>query len=404
MAYTIDKNLEAGMKMLADGKKIDAGLKLINKSARKGTTKGKSFFEVGRIIREGVPGLEAKPEESRRYYDAAVSQFFKENRDSMDNRELGDYFNYGLGTEPVNLEKALEYYDLSASQGDDEAAAKAAEIRKSVDSKKAVTVVEDVKPVETNTAVSEATPVAAAAVVAGVSNVPSQASAVTETSKVATIETVPAVAPVSEPVQDETVKIQLDTDSLLIKAIRLIDDPSSTLKDRADGIELAKAACDEGSLRAAVLLGFLYEGNSSLVAKDYLVSKKYYELAVSRGSASAEFRLGRLYMNSVSGFADEEKGHQLIIDSAHKGYSYALNYLGDCFREKVSDSKNLEVSYRYYALAGERGLGLAYHNMAEIDASRQQLELSKKHETYAAERGYLPEEGIQDPLFNSVHN
>ena len=47
MSYSIDKNLEAGMNLLAEGKKIDTALKLVNKSARKGTTKGKSFFEVG---------------------------------------------------------------------------------------------------------------------------------------------------------------------------------------------------------------------------------------------------------------------------------------------------------------------------------------------------------------------
>lgn len=410
MAYTIDKNLEAGMNMLAEGKKIDSALKLINKSARKGTTKGKSFFEVGKIIHDGVPGLEANPEESRKYYDASVNQFMKENRDSMDNRELGDYYYYGLGTEPVNVEKALEYYDLSAKDGDKEAQAKADEIRKNQLQNKIVAVAPEeeskeaeVKPVEEP--VAEAAPKAEPSVAETAPVAPVAETPVAPVAEEAKVEKAPVVAPVNGPaeVTGKDTQEQVQEDALLIRAIRLIDNPSSTYKDRMDGIELAKTASDQGSLRAAVLLGFLYEGENSLVEKDMTSSKKYYELAMSRGSASAEFRLGRLYLDHSNAFFDEDKAHQLILDSAHKGYSYALNYLGDCFREKVSDPKNLELAYRYYSLAGERGLGLSYHNMAEIDASRQQLDLAKTHESYAAKFGYDTQEGLQDPLSLSIH-
>ena len=54
-------------------------------------------------------------------------------------------------------------------------------------------------------------------------------------------------------------------------------------------------------------------------------------------------------------------------------------------------------------MAGERGLGVSYHSMAEIDASRQQLELAKLHERLAVENGYDPNVGYQDPLFYSLH-
>jgi TPR repeat protein len=120
MAYKIDKNLEAGQKLLVDGKKVDSALKLINKSARKGETKGKSFFEIGEILRKGVSGLEPSIEESKKYYDEAISHFFRETCDSMDNRELGDYFNYGFGSEPANKERALQYYDIAAQEDDDQ--------------------------------------------------------------------------------------------------------------------------------------------------------------------------------------------------------------------------------------------------------------------------------------------
>jgi hypothetical protein len=69
----------------------------------------------------------------------------------------------------------------------------------------------------------------------------------------------------------------------------------------------------------------------------------------------------------------------------------------------VVDPRNLEVAYRYYSLAGERGLGISFHNMAEIDASRQENGLAKQHEQYAAENGYDPEKGDQNPLAASLH-
>jgi TPR repeat protein len=387
MSYTIDKNLEAGMNLLAEGKKIDAALKLINKSARKGTTRGKSFFEVGKIIREGIPGLEPNVEESRKYYDAALSQFFKEPCDSMDYREMGDYFYFGLGTEPVNKNRALEYYDLAAKDGDEVAKERADQIRKESEKGSAnaapaltpVTEVKEEKPAEKTEEKAEA-----------------------ETPKVTVA---PVVAPEAKPVvtENKAVNEEIDADQLLIKAIRLLDNAASSEEDKRDGIELADAACDQGSMRAAVLMGFLNEGVNELLKTDYDAAKKYYEIGIERGSSNAEFRLGLLYLNTACAFHNDEKGHQLILDSARKGYPYALNYLGDCFRIKVTDPKNLDIAYRYYALAGERGLGLGYHNMAEIDSSRQNVTLATQHEQYAAENGYDPEAGEQDPLYCNLH-
>ena len=369
MAYTIDKDLEEGIRLIEEGKKIDVGLTLINKSARKGTTKGKSLFQVGMLLREGIQGLEPNVEESRAYFDGAYTQFFRTERDSMDNRELGDYFYYGLGTQPANKMKALEFYDLAAEDGDEKAKAKADEIRASI----AAVEPKESLPEETEEVAEEA-----------------EAEPVVNQNK-----------PVDA--EDEAVHAIIDADKLLIKAIRLIDSSTSTDQDRLDGVEIAKTACEAGSLRAAVLLGYLNEGNNELVERNLNVAKSYYDLAISRGSCSAEYRLGRLYLDSEAEFADEEAGQKLILDSARRGYSYALNYLGDCFRAKVSDPANLDLAYRYYALAGERGLGLGYHNMAEIDASRQNVDLAKEHEKYATKNGYDAQTGVQDPLFCSLH-
>lgn len=381
MSYTIDKNLKAGLELLEKGEKVDQALKLINKSARKGTTKGKSFFNVGKIIREGIPGLEASTPESRRYFDQAMVYFLKnENNDSLDYEYMGDYYYLGLGTEPVNRDKALEYYRQAVELGGEDASRK-------------ITAIEEEKANGTTDVAPELT--AATKV---------EEKPVAETANSESVEEKPTVYNPSK--EDEKAsKVVADmeeADQLLIKAIRLLDSPASTEADKRKGVEYTKAASDAGVMRAAVLMGYLYEGHNSLVKENLDEAKKYYQIAISRGSASAEYRLGLLYLNDEASFKDDEKGHQLILSSARRGYPYALNYIGDCFRTKVSDPRYLDLAYRYYSLAGERGLGLSYHNMAEIDASRQEIQLAELHEKYATDNGYNPDLGVQEPLFTTI--
>ncbi len=391
----IDQNLKQGLELLKKHEKIDKACKLINVSARKGTSKGKSFFAIGEIMRTGIENngkfeLEPHVEESKTYYDQAMNFFLKTTQDSLDYFYMGEYYRYGRGTAPVDLNKALEYYDLSAEAGNSDAAAKAEEVRRELETGTA-----DVAPV-----LSAETP----APVAVEDAVPEVAPAAEE-SAAPTVTDAPAVAEKENTLfaDDEVVRSVVNSESTLVKGIRLLDSVASTEDDRQDGVNLVKKAEEQGSLRASVLLGYLYEGNNSAVEKDLKESKKHYEIAIGNGSANAEYRLGLLYLNPDAPFYSQERGQELITASARHGYAYALNYLGDCYRSKVSNPKNLEIAYRYYALAGERGLGLAYHNMAEIDGSRQEFDLATTHEKYALYHGYDRELGSQDPLFFSLH-
>lgn len=412
MSYTIDKNLEKGMKLLENEGKTEEGIELINHSAKTGTTKGKSYFSIAQIIREGKYGIQTDVEKSRVFYDRAV-EYLIENPDSMDYLYLGDYFNYGLGTQPTNKQKALEYYELSSRANDSVkiiAEERADEIRSSlaVYSKKSSDVFDDLNsphPVEAsaysdlNSDVSEDV---------GISFERIEPSSVSASNDLPNSFTTP---PVASPIVNENVNVddvsseesEYKDDILLVKALKLLDSPASSLQDKIDGFELVRTSCDEGSVRAAVLLGYFYEGKTSIKEKNLEEAQRYYELAISRGSVVAEFRLGLLYLVQNTSFTNEDKGHQLILSSARKGYSFALNYLGDCFREKVMDPRNLSLAYRYYALAGERNLGLAYHNMAEIDASRQDIELAKMHEEYAKKLGYDLNQSPYDSLAGVLH-
>lgn len=375
MSYTIDSDLKQGLQFVEEGKKVVAGLKLINKSARTGTTKGKSYFAIGSIIKTGKAGIVANPVESKRYFDAAMEHFKSTKCDSLDHREMGEYYHYGLGSENVDLNRALEYYDLATLEGDEVAQQRAEEIRgmQRVGSASA-------NPILTPDTQVKETP-------SGVENV----------APVITSEGEPA------PVVDPLIADVIDAEQLCLKALRILDSVTASKQDKLDAVELLKAASENGSARAAVLMGYLYEGDNSLVEQDYALTKKYYEMAIEHDSAVALYRLGVLYTDKDFVEFNPKKGHELIILSARKGYAWALSFIGDCFRAKVVDSRNLDLAYRYYAMAGERGLGVSYHSMAEIDASRQQLELAKLHERLAVENGYDPNVGYQDPLFYSLH-
>ena len=410
MSYTIDKNLEKGMRLLENEGKTEEGIELINHSAKTGTTKGKSYFSIAQIIREGKFGVQTDVEKSRVFYDRAV-EYLVENPDSMDYLYLGDYFNYGLGSQP-NKQKALEYYDL-ASRSNDSLKAIAEEradgIRSNliVHSKKTNTLSDSLgapHPVESSIFNSLNTPSNDS--VGGISFERIEPSSFGSEDIPSSFTTPPVASQIYND-EDTTYSKKSDSeykdDVLLVKALKLLDSPASSLQDKVDGFELVRTSCDEGSVRAAVLLGYFYEGKTSIKEKNLEEAQRYYELAISRGSVVAEFRLGLLYLIQNTSFTNEDKGHQLILSSARKGYSFALNYLGDCFREKVMDPRNLSLAYRYYALAGERNLGLAYHNMAEIDASRQDIELARKHEDYAKKLGYDPNQSPYDSLASVLH-
>jgi TPR repeat protein len=389
MSYTIDKDLEEGQKLVASKKHIREGLKYINRSAIQGTTKGKSFFEIGRIIKEGIYGIEADAEESKKYYDIAMSHFKEEPKDSLDYHEMGDYYYYGLGTEEIDKNLALEYYRRALELGDENAQAKIDEIEnqmKNGDASSAPVLSPETEAKETASEADEPNPVV---------------SDKAEPEVVAS----PVVINDNEvfDAKDKVIVDEIDSDQILIKAIRILDSSVASKEEKLDAVELVKIASEKGSIRALVLLGYLYEGDNSLIAKDDAKAKECYESAIAHGSCSAKFRLGILCMDKEFAYYDLDRGHQLIIDAAHDGYTYALCYLGDCFRVKVNDKRNLEVAYRYYSLAGERGLGIGYHNMAEIDASRQQLDLAAKHEKLAFDNGFDVSLGYQDPLFYTLH-
>ena len=430
MAYNIDKDLQEGLNLLNEGKQTEKAFKLINKSVRKGTTKGKSFFEVARILGEGLGGLNPNAEEARRYYDASLATYAKMDEkaiDGMDYRNLGDYFSYGLGTESIDVNKALNYYRKGAALGDQicqdrinalerEAVFGSAASGPVISATAPAPAPAPVAPAEEAAPIAQAETVAApyifdeAAPAPATAPAPVEASAEPEIEPEAEaeepeIEEAPSLRPSARSfiAQNDYINSVAQKDILLVNGIRIINSPLSTASDIAEGVELVQKACDQGSMRAAVYLGHMYEGGDySVVAKNLALAKDYYEIAVGRGSSSAEYYLGLLYLNPDFQQYNTLLGHEHILNSARKGYSYALNYLGDVYRQKVNDPKNLELAYRYYALAGERGLGLAYHNMAEIDASRQETLLAREHERYAILHGYDPVNPGQDPLFFSI--
>ena len=277
-AYRIDKNLALGRQLIEEGKKIDTALKLINKSARSGETKGKSYFEVGRIIRNGLPGLEANPEESRGYFDAARENFNaqEEDKDGRDYRERGDYYYYGYGTHPADSNQALEFYDLGAKEGDEESKKKADAIRATLkkgdseqaprfDKKAVVSLSEEKEEKKPAPVVEEKKPEPI---------IPEGGSPV----YYAKAKESPAIRSEGQAIKtdDKDINEVIDKEQRLRKALRILDSASASRQDKLDAIERAKEASKEGSCRASVLVAYLYEGDNDFVKKDYLLAQSYY--------------------------------------------------------------------------------------------------------------------------------
>lgn len=380
MSYVADKELELAIRMIETNDQIDKGVLLLNKAARTGDHKGQAFFEMSKLLREGVNGIRKDEEASRRYADASIAQYAKEEKCGLDFAHIGDYYYYGYGTEPVDYNKALDNYRQAQNLGCNVGSGNITAILKK----------------QKNASSSKDAPVL---------NKETESKVEKVEVKEEPVKAAPVLKIERKTVETDNVHVNqiIDAEQLTIKALRLLDSVESNKQDKLDGLELAKEAANAGSLRACALVGYIYEGNNSLVERDVEISKEYYDAGVLYGSAVCMFRLGLLTLDVESPFYNVEIAHDLILRSARAGYSVALCYIGDCFRAKVNDPRNLDLAYRYYAMAGERGYGIGYHNMAEIDASRQQLGLAQDHEKLAVENGYDVSVGYQDPLYCTLH-
>ena len=194
---------------------------------------------------------------------------------------------------------------------------------------------------------------------------------------------------------ENTVKVTGD-EALFVSAMRILTEPNHKPEERDSAVVTLDRLCAEGHVRATVLLGICYE-EGFYVERNLELAKTYYDRATFLGSANGEYRLGVLQLQDTR-FRDEAAGVQHVKNAAARGLKDALNTLGDMYRQGVGVEKNLLEAEKYYRLSADRGLGIAFYHLYELESARGDTEAAQRDLKLAEEHGYSLETGKQDYL------
>ena len=177
---------------------------------------------------------------------------------------------------------------------------------------------------------------------------------------------------------------------LLLNGIHMLKDENS--ESKSDSIKIFKEAAKLGSVRALVVLGYLYE-KGYIVNQSNKLASDYYMLAIERGSINAKYRYGLILLGE-----GKEIGLYNIRDAAKDGLPQALNKMGDFYINGKFGLKDIEKAYSFYKLAAERGYALSYYNMSEIDKNYNRLDIADENYKNACNLGYKKENELQEVL------
>lgn len=185
-------------------------------------------------------------------------------------------------------------------------------------------------------------------------------------------------------------------DALFVSAMRLLTEPDHTDSERDSAIVTLDRLSAEGHVCATVLLGICYD-EGFYVEKSVDLAHSYFERATFLGSVSGEYRLGVLQLQD-NRYRDEEQGVQHVRNAASRGLKDALNTMGDIYLKGIGVEKSAEEAEKYYRLAADRGLGVAYYHLSELEAQRGDNQAADSDRALAVEHGYDIETGKQDYL------
>lgn len=194
---------------------------------------------------------------------------------------------------------------------------------------------------------------------------------------------------------EETRKVTGD-EALFVSALRILTEPGHESKERDSALVTLDRLSAEGHVRATVLLGICYD-EGFYVEKSLELAKEYFERATFLGSANGEYRLGVLMLQDNQ-YRDLEKGAQHIKNAAGRGLKDALNTLGDMYVKGLGVEKSEKEAEKYYRLAADRGLGLAFFHLYELANARGEHQAADKFLSQAKEHGYDVTTGKQDYL------
>ena len=162
---------------------------------------------------------------------------------------------------------------------------------------------------------------------------------------------------------------------------------------KVDAIKVIKDSAKYGSVRALVLLGYLYEEGIT-VTQNNSVANEYYNLAIENGSLNAKYRQGLIELSD-----GKDIGLYKIREAAKQGLPQALNEMGNFYMKGRFGLKDFNKAYAFYRLAAERGDAKAYYNMSIIDRNLKHDDIADENYKKACELGYNSTDSKEEMSF-----
>lgn len=177
----------------------------------------------------------------------------------------------------------------------------------------------------------------------------------------------------------------------LLNGIHMLKDTNEERK--VDAIKVIKDSAKYGSVRALVLLGYLYEKGIT-VTQNNSVANEYYNLAIENGSLNAKYRQGLIELSD-----GKDIGLYKIREAAKQGLPQALNEMGNFYMKGRFGLKDFNKAYAFYRLAAERGDAKAYYNMSIIDRNLKHDDIADENYKKACELGYNSTDSKEEMSF-----
>lgn len=165
--------------------------------------------------------------------------------------------------------------------------------------------------------------------------------------------------------------------------------------DFDDALRQFRAAYDKGHVRAASMLGRLYQLGVG-VERDPAKAVPLFEAGTKKGDPYAQYRLAKALIQGQGVEVDVDRGMKLLISAGEAGHTYALNQLGFEYRNGEHTAQDLPRAVSFFQKSVARGdvwgmvnLGLLYRDGKGLDKDTQRaLDLFMQ-----AEKGGQPEAG-----------
>lgn len=348
---------------LKNYKKVEKSINKLFKNAL--NNHGKSLYVLGIITRSGYRDIKKNTVESKKYltraFDLLVQE--KEAGDAAATYMVGTYYFYGYGNVEQDIDEAIKILDLAYNLGDVEAAKllynyyKENEENELAEHYSQLALNSDYKPVVENKVVETA-------------KVSSSAPEVREESEAIIKSNYQPFTSSIDEIKDDTyydfkIREKHRDNNKVIGYINKINRSPEYL--HREELEKLKVYADAGSLDAATYIGCYFNHRDSQSPENEQIALHYLNKAIELGSISSIYELGLLYINSTSELKDEHKGLNYVDTAARKGYTKALEYLGNVYHEGKFVFRNDSIARKFYILAANRGLGSAYYHLAQLD-------------------------------------